>query len=126
LSKRTNFQKVAQEITADLSPQHCVSKVAIIGLRTDKWSGNLRQLRSKLQLVTANAPETVIREDINSALASSSGRAPTPCPKCANSPVRAESCVSILKTWLKTVQKVSHFARRLDLSRITVFKYIAK
>ena len=71
LSERTDFQKVAQAITADLSPQHCLSKVAITGLRTDKWSGNLRQLRKTLQLAIANAPETVIREDINSSLPSS-------------------------------------------------------
>ena len=126
LSERTDFQKVAQAITADLSPQHCLSKVAITGLRTDKWSGNLRQLRKTLQLAIANAPETVIREDINSALPSSRGRAPTPCPKCANSPVRAESCVSIQKTWLKTGQNVSLVARRLGVSRNTVYKHIEK
>ena len=51
---------------------------------------------------------------------------PTPCPKCANSPVRAESCVSIQKTWLKTGQNVSLVVRRLGVSRNTVYKHIEK
>lgn len=126
LSERTDFQKIAQAITTDLSPQHCLSKIAITGLRTNKWSGNLRQLRKTLQLAIANAPEKVIREDIYSALPSLRGRAPTPCPKCANSPVRAESCVSIQRTWLKTGQNVSLVARRLGVSRNTVYKHIEK
>jgi transcriptional regulator of acetoin/glycerol metabolism len=48
LSWRTDFQRVAQAITADLSPHHCLSKLAIMGLRTNKWLGNLRQLRKTL------------------------------------------------------------------------------
>ena len=88
--------------------------------------GNLRQLRKTLQLAIANAPEKVIREDIYSALPSLRGRAPTPCPKCANSPVRAESCVSIQRTWLKTGQNVSLVARRLGVSHNTVYKHIEK
>ena len=80
LSEQTDFQRVAQAITADLSPQHCLSKLAIMGLRTDKWLGNLRQLRKTLQLAKENVPETVIREDINGSLPSSRGRATTPLP----------------------------------------------
>lgn len=125
LSQRSDFHKIARALTVELSSQHCLSNVAIAILGAHSWSGNLRQLRKTIKMAIANAGETVIREDIASAMPASRVQSLTPCAKCVGSPVRAESCVSIRTTWLETGQNVSLVARRLGVSRNTVYKHVS-
>ncbi|MEX0502536.1 helix-turn-helix domain-containing protein [Alphaproteobacteria bacterium LSUCC0719] len=45
-----------------------------------------------------------------------------PCPQFNGSPAREESCVMIKRSWKGTGGKVSLVARRLGVSRNTVYK----
>ncbi|MGB2534319.1 MAG: sigma-54-dependent Fis family transcriptional regulator [Candidatus Puniceispirillum sp.] len=124
LAQRSDFEKIAHALMADISPQHTLSKVAINQLKAISWPGNIKQLRRALQLVVARSDETVIREDIQIVLASLGGASTAPCPKCSSSPVRMETCVMIKKTWAETGGNVSLVARRLGVSRNTVYKHL--
>jgi len=124
LAQRSDFEKIAHALMAEISPQHTLSKVAINYLKAMTWPGNIKQLRRALQLAVANADEMVIREDIQIVLASLGGVSIAPCPKCVNSPVRMETCVMIKKTWAETGGNVSLVARRLGVSRNTVYKHL--
>ena len=126
LAQRSDFQKIAHALMAEISPQHILSKVAINHLKAMLWPGNIKQLRRVLQLVVAKSDELVIREDIQIVLASLGGATVAPCPKCTSSPVRMETCVMIKKTWAETGGNVSLVARRLGVSRNTVYKHLEK
>jgi ActR/RegA family two-component response regulator len=47
-----------------------------------------------------------------------------PCPHCVGSPVRAETCIMIQRSWEETGHNVSLVARRLGVSRNTVYKHV--
>jgi transcriptional regulator of acetoin/glycerol metabolism len=47
-----------------------------------------------------------------------------PCAPCAQSPMRKESCVLIQKTWMDSGGNISLVARRLGVSRTTIYKHI--
>ena len=124
LVQRSDFEKIAHALMAEISTQHILSKVAIKHLKAMSWPGNIKQLRRALQLVVARSVELVIREDIQITLASLGGVSTAPCPKCSSSPVRMETCVMIKKTWAETGGNVSLVARRLGVSRNTVYKHL--
>ena len=126
LVQRSDFQKIAHALIAEISPQHTLSNMAINHLKAMVWPGNIKQLRHALQLAVAKSDELVIREDIQVILASLGGVSVLPCPKCTASPVRMETCVLIKKTWLETGGNVSLVARRLGISRNTVYKHLEK
>ena len=126
LAQRSDFQKIAHALMAEISPEHILSKVAINHLKAMVWPGNIKQLRRVLQLVVAKSDELVIREGIQIVLASLGGATVAPCPKCTASPVRMETCVLIKKTWAETGGNVSLVARRLGVSRNTVYKHLEK
>jgi transcriptional regulator of acetoin/glycerol metabolism len=46
------------------------------------------------------------------------------CPQCNGSPVPEETCVMIKRSWKETGGNVSLVARRLGVSRNTVYKHV--
>lgn len=124
LGQRSDFQKVAMAVMTDISPEHTLSPVALGILQSVSWPGNLRQLRRTLQQAVARAQNKVIRQEIQNVLWSKTRDALAPCEQCVTSPMRAESCVMIKKTWQDTGGNVSLVARRLGLSRNTVYKHV--
>ncbi|MGB1356377.1 MAG: sigma-54-dependent Fis family transcriptional regulator [Candidatus Puniceispirillaceae bacterium] len=124
LSQRSDFQKVALAIIADLSPDHSLSPVALSILQAENWPGNLKQLRKTIQHAVAQASGKVIRQEIQNVLQSFAREGMAPCPQCNGSPVRAETCVMIKRSWKETGGNVSLVARRLGVSRNTVYKHV--
>lgn len=125
LARRSDFQKIAHALVADISPRHTLSKVAMNCLEKMAWPGNIRQMRKALQLAITKSDVNVIRQEIQNYLVSFTGNTISPCEKCTNSPVRIETCVLIKKTWLDCGGNVSLVARRLRVSRNTVYKHIS-
>ena len=124
LNQRTDFQKIAMAVLADISPQHILSPVALGILLNNGWPGQLRQLRKTLQQAVARSETKVIRQEINEVLHLTKRDGITPCDQCMTSPVRSESCIMIKKTWQDTGGNVSLVARRLGVSRNTVYKHV--
>ncbi|MEL0294351.1 MAG: sigma 54-interacting transcriptional regulator [Alphaproteobacteria bacterium] len=124
LSQRSDFHKVASAIIADISQEHSLSPVALSILQEESWPGNLKQLRKTIQHAVAQASGKVIRQDIQNVLQSFARDGMAPCPQCNGSPVREESCVMIKRSWKETGGNVSLVARRLGVSRNTVYKHV--
>ena len=124
LSQRSDFHKVASAIIADISQDHSLSPVALSILQAESWPGNLKQLRKTIQHAVAQAGGKVIRQDIQNVLQSFARDGITACPQCIGSPVREETCIMIRRTWKETGGNVSLVARRLGVSRNTVYKHV--
>ena len=124
LEDRSDFDKIVFEILRQISPDHTLSKTAMDTLKSRSWPGNIRQLRKVLRVLIANTEGQVIRNAVIQTDQNLSGSEITPCECCSQSSVRKESCLLVKKTWLETGKNVSLVARRLGLSRTTVYKHI--
>ena len=124
LSQRSDFHKVAAAIIADVSQEHSLSLVALRILESQSWPGNLKQLRKTIQHAVAHASDRVVRQDIEEVLQSFARDGITACPQCSGSTVREETCIMIRRTWKDTGGNVSMVARRLGVSRNTVYKHV--
>lgn len=124
LAQRMDFRKLAVELLKDISPKHKLSKPALDLLETREWPGHIRQLKKTLQVLVANSATTIIRSEDIDGDQSMSGADIIPCAPCAQSPMRKESCVLIQKTWMDSGGNISLVARRLGISRTTIYKHI--
>ena len=93
-------------------------------LETREWPGHIRQLKKTLQVLVANSATTIIRSEDIDGDQSMSGADIIPCAPCAQSPMRKESCILIQKTWMDSGGNISLVARRLGISRTTIYKHI--
>jgi transcriptional regulator of acetoin/glycerol metabolism len=93
-------------------------------LETREWPGHIRQLKKMLQVLVANSATTIIRPEAIEGEQNMSGGEIIPCAPCAQSPMRKESCVLIQKTWMDSGGNISLVARRLGVSRTTIYKHI--
>ena len=91
---------------------------------TREWPGHIRQLKKMLQVLVANSATTIIRPEAIEGEQNMSGSEIIPCAPCAQSPMRKESCVLIQKTWMDSGGNISLVARRLGVSRTTIYKHL--
>lgn len=124
LEQRTDFNKVTNELLAQISSTHRISKNAIDALRARDWPGHLGQLKKVLRVLVATTEGHIIRNASIQSDQKLSGAEIAPCQTCSQSPVRRESCILIKKTWLETGRNISLVSRRLGVSRNTVYKHI--
>ena len=124
LEDRADFDKIVFEILRQISPDHTLSKTAMDSLKARAWPGNIRPLKKILRVLVANTQGQVIRNAIIQTDQNLSGSEVQPCSSCLQSSARKENCILIRKTWLDTGQNVSLVARRLGLSRTTIYKHI--
>lgn len=124
LEDRSDFGKIVIEILRQISPKHGLSKAAMDALKSRAWPGNIGQLKKVMRVLVANSEGFVIRNATIQTDQNLSGSELTPCNTCSQSSVRKESCVLVKKTWLEAGKNVSLVARRLGLSRTTVYKHI--
>ena len=124
LAQRMDFRKLAAELLKEISPEHILSKPALDLLETREWPGHIRQLKKMLQVLVANSATTIIRPEAIEGDQNMSGGEIIPCAPCAQSPMRKESCVLIQKTWMDSGGNISLVARRLGVSRTTIYKHI--
>jgi transcriptional regulator of acetoin/glycerol metabolism len=124
LAQRMDFRKLAAELLKEISPEHILSKPALDLLETREWPGHIRQLKKMLQVLVANSATTIIRPEAIEGAQNMSGGEIIPCAPCAQSPMRKESCVLIQKTWMDSGGNISLVARRLGVSRTTIYKHI--
>jgi len=124
LSQRSDFEKIVRSILESCSTEHILSPIAIRTLKTVSWTGNFAQLKKVIQLAISKTSSTVIRQEISEVLNNFFDDDIQPCPNCIGSTVRTETCLTIQRTWAETGGNVSLVARRLGISRNTVYKHV--
>ena len=124
LSHRSDFEKVACAIASACSGEYTLSPVALRILKSCNWTGNYSELKKVIRLAISQSTGNVIRQEISEAVNSFADDGLKPCPHCVGSPVRAETCIMIQRSWEETGGNVSLVARRLGVSRNTVYKHV--
>lgn len=124
LQQRSDFNRLSSELLREISPKHSFAAATLEQLRAQEWPGNIRQLKKTLRILVSNSETEVIRPDALASGFSVLQRQITPCTMCANSSMRAETCVLIQKTLMDSGGNISLVSRRLGISRTTIYKHI--
>lgn len=125
LSQRSDFDKIVHAVLSGISDKHVLSPKAVRILRGSSWSGNFLQLKKVLKIAVAESESLVIRGEIEDVILTFFGeQTMVPCPSCKHSSVKSDTCVAIQRSWHETGGNVSLVARRLGISRNTVYKHV--
>ncbi len=124
LADRTDFEKLARNMLADLSPQHRLSAGAVRTLARMDRPGNLHDLRHHLQLLVARCPGGILRDrDLIRLLHDHDDDGGT-CAGCRGTPMREQRCREIRRMHRLCQGNVALTARRLGVARNTVYAHI--
>jgi transcriptional regulator of acetoin/glycerol metabolism len=124
LRTRTDFAEIARRLVADLAPRAVLTEAAIAVLAKRPWPGNIRELRHALQRALLRRTGETIDEDCFDL--DPSERAERACPSCRGSPIDRRFCEEIEATHRLAGGNVAETARRLGLSRTTVYKHLER
>jgi len=120
LRERTDFTSIVRHLVAGMheAAPIAAADVAILAART--WPGNIRELRNEIQ-----------RALIRGGLEASGSDAIAPvnvdcCDYCRNQPLSRQRCREIHRTLREASGNVSVAARRLGLSRTTVYRHVSR
>ncbi len=124
LRTRTDFAEIARRLVADLAPRATLTEAAIAALARRPWPGNIRELRHALQrALLRSASETI---DVACFDLGPSDPAERACPSCRGSPLDRRFCEEIEATHRLMRANVTLTARKLGLSRTTVYKHLQR
>ncbi len=130
LSERSDFAQIAAYILDDISTGHQLSTTAIDALRVLERRQNLNELANQLRVLAVQCPLGVIRRehierhlDLPRDARLPEGNGQT-CPRCAGHAVRAAKCVEINRVFRQCNANVALAARKLGVSRNTVYTHI--
>ncbi|MDV2966698.1 GAF domain-containing protein [Nitratireductor aquimarinus] len=124
LSDRTDFAQIASFILAGISPGHRLSNTALEALKKFKRPQNLKDLTNQLRVLAVQCPVGVIREEhVERHLGQSEidGQA---CSRCNGNPAREAKCQEINRVFRQCNSNVALAARKLGVSRNTVYSHI--
>lgn len=123
LAVRTDFDKLARSILADLSPDHQLSTKAMKALADMNRPNNLNDLRHHLQVLVASHPPGILRDNQVHHLFPQQ-REIRACTRCNDAPIRRQRCIEIRQMFRGCQGNVALTARRLGLSRNTVYAHL--
>lgn len=125
LSQRSDFDKIVHAMLSGISNKHVLSPKAVRILRGSSWSGNFLQLKKVLKIAVSELESLIIRGEIENVILNFFGEQNiVPCPSCKHSSVKSDTCMAIQRSWHETGGNVSLVARRLGISRNTVYKHV--
>lgn len=124
LRERQDFAAIVRHLIAGFAPAAVITDTAIEKLHKRSWPGNIRQLRSFLQMLLARHSDGVVDEDALEDEAVQPTSALQACPHCASGTLRRNRCLKIRSTFIAAERNVAQTARILGLSRTTVYKHI--
>ena len=124
LELRTDFEKVARSMLADLSPEHRLSTKALRALSGLERRDNLNDLDHQLRVLAASSPAGVIRDThVAQVFPQKVGKIQA-CSRCEGVPIRRQRCIEIRQTFQACKGNVALTARRLGVSRNTVYAHL--
>ena len=115
LSERTDFHRIARHLLRTIDPSAAIADAALILLAQRPWPGNVRELRSVLTRLAITADGAVIdAEHLN---------APSPPPAPPTSSTLERAVIDqVVATWEQSGRNITETARRLGVTRNTVYK----
>ncbi|SNS86740.1 sigma-54-dependent Fis family transcriptional regulator [Antarctobacter heliothermus] len=124
LAARTDFHKIARNMLAELSPDHRLSAKAIKALGDMDRRDNLNDLRHHLQVLAARCPAGVLRDVHVNRFLVTQDAADQACPRCDGTSIRRQRCLEIRRMYRVCQCNVALTARRLGVSRNTVYTHL--
>jgi transcriptional regulator of acetoin/glycerol metabolism len=124
LRERQDFSAIARHLAADLAEGTTLTDAAIERLRLHRWPGNIRELRSYLQRLLLDRDDASFLDETD--IDAEAAEPETACPACRSNPLRARRCREINAVYEVNGHNVSEVARRLGLSRTTVYKHLCR
>ncbi len=123
LSERNDFKQIVRHLLASIDPQLTISDESIAQLAGRGWPGNIRELRNMLLRLSLSAPgQRIVFSETSAPLLAQSKAAAG-----QNEPDLWElQKARILSAYCETHGNVSETARRLGISRNTVYRAIGK
>lgn len=130
LAERTDFAQVAGFILSEISHGHQLSNSAVEVLRAIDRPQNLNDLAIQLRVLAVQCPLGVIREEaverhlgdgLHDGQLELGDQA---CPRCAGHTVRELKCLEINRVFRQCNGNVALAARKLGVSRNTVYTHI--
>ncbi len=122
LRQRTDFADIVRALVSALAPGAPITDAAIAALARRAWPGNIRELRHALQRALIRRGMAYLDEDSFDPDPS----APRACPACRESALDRRFCEEIAATHGLCSGNVAETARKLGLSRTTVYKHLAR
>ncbi|WP_339692440.1 GAF domain-containing protein [Celeribacter baekdonensis] len=124
LKARTDFDKLARIMLTDLSSQHQLSAKALRKLASMERPGNLNDLRHHLQVLVASCPAGIVRETQVEHFFPSHQSETRACGRCLGVPMREKRCLEVRRVFQICQCNVALTARRLGISRNTVYSHL--
>ncbi len=124
LVDRTDFAQIVACMMADISPGHQFSPTAIEALKRIDRSQNLTGLANQLQVLAVQCPVGVIREEHVERKLGLPDDSEIACPRCSGNGAREAKCREINKVFRQCNANVALTARKLGVSRNTVYSHI--
>ena len=121
LAARSDFTHIVRHLMHRLAPGAAITDAAVAALARRAWPGNIRELQSVLQRALVRSPDFVDEGSFDAAIAPPEVDS---CEICRGQPLAENRCRDIRQTWRETDGNISRTARKLGLSRTTVYKHL--
>ncbi len=118
LAERSDFDAIATHLLATIDARRSLSPAAVEHLAKCAWPGNIRELRNVLSRLTLQTEDYVIDYPAVASIAGHQIEAKR------GSTLQAQHCAQVLSTYAETGNNVSETARRLGVSRNTIYRVL--
>jgi sigma-54 dependent transcriptional regulator, acetoin dehydrogenase operon transcriptional activator AcoR len=116
LSERSDFQAIAAHLLATIDPLRTLSPRLAEHLATRAWPGNIRELRNVLSRLTLQTEDSVIDYPEAAPIAGRQSESKQ------SSTLQDRQRAQVMSTYAETGNNVSETARRLGVSRNTIYR----
>ena len=124
LRTRTDFAAIVRQLMEEMAPGTPITDAAVATLSGRKWQGNIRELRTVLQRALVRRHADYLDEDCFDQGGAARESLQDCCEGCRGRPLSRAKCQEIRAVHRQTGGNISHTARKLNLSRTTVYKHI--
>ena len=122
LGERTDFGDIARHLLAAIDPARSLSPAAISYLAQRDWPGNIRELRNALSRLSLHDDNAVIDSP-----AAQEVLQPAPLgPGSRMSALHRQHVTRVQATYAETGRNISETARRLGVSRNTIYRALGE
>ena len=124
LRARTDFAAIVRQLMEEMAPGTPITDAAVATLSGRKWQGNIRELKTVLQRALVRRHADYLDEDCFDQGSLGRESLQDCCEGCRGRPLSRAKCQEIRAVHRKTGGNISHTARKLNLSRTTVYKHV--
>jgi sigma-54 dependent transcriptional regulator, acetoin dehydrogenase operon transcriptional activator AcoR len=124
LSQRSDFAAIVRHSLASIDKNRSITEAAVDHLAACAWPGNIRQLRNVLSRLVLQDSAPIL--DLPMVLSVVGRRAGEKVDIGRGSTLHAQHCARVLATYAEMGSNVSRAARKLGVSRNTVYRVLAE